>query len=283
MGRSYTRLLPLVFAGSALAPLLTYASSRYTQDQDFPWHWYLLISAGIAFAVVGVAWLLRCGERLIESNGRDQAEFIKRLPERYVRLSIFATAAVSLFLELAVIRWQATVFPFFAFYKNLSLLACFAGLGLGYALARDKQIPLFLTMPLLCWQLILMLGMRYGMTYDHFSSLYVLPFHEQLNMGLGRPVHAYDGLQTYFVLAVIFLLTALAFLPIGQVCGALMERREKLSAYTYNLLGSLAGVVLMCVASALWTPPTLWFLIGLSVLLLFCVRKQPIFLWASVL
>jgi len=280
MGRSYARLLALVFGGSALAPLLTYASSRYLQERDFQWHWYLLIASGIIVVTPGVGWLLRRAEPFIEKNSADQAEFVRAMPERYVSLSIFATAAISLFLELAIIRWQATVFPFFAFYKNLSLLSCFVGLGLGYALTRDKQIPLFLTAPLLCWQFILMLGMRYGMTYDQFRSLYVLPFHEQLNMGLGKAVQLYDGLQTYFVLAVIFLLTALAFVPLGQLCGALMERREKLSAYGYNLLGSLVGVVLMFVTSAFWTPPTLWFLIGLAALLLFCVRKRSVLLWA---
>jgi hypothetical protein len=41
---------------------------------------------------------------------------------------------------LSIIRWQATVFPFFAFYKDLSMLSCFAGLGLGYAMARHKRV-----------------------------------------------------------------------------------------------------------------------------------------------
>jgi len=54
---------------------------------------------------------------------------------------------LSLFLELAVIRWQGTVFEFFAFYKNFGLLACFAGLGLGYALASRDRIYLALAIP----------------------------------------------------------------------------------------------------------------------------------------
>jgi len=100
-------------------------------------------------------------------------------------------------------------------------------------------------------------------------------------MGVPRAADVYQMLQTYFVLAVVFLLTALAFIPIGQVCGALMERREKLSAYGYNLLGSLAGVLLMFAVSAFWTPPSLWFLVGLGGLLLFCVRKRSTFVWAG--
>jgi spermidine synthase len=284
MGRSLARVLTFTFAGSALAPLFTLVSSRYMRDEVFPWHTtplYALVAIGILVLTLGVNWFLRRSEIAIEKMAIAQAEFLQALPVRYLSLAIFGTAALSLFLELAVIRWQATVFPFFAYYKNLSLLSCFAGLGLGYALARDKRVPLFLTVPLFCWQFILMLGMRYGMKSDQFRSLYVLPFPEQLNMGLPKNTQIYYGLQTYFILAVIFLLTALAFIPVGQTCGALMERTDKLSAYGYNLLGSLAGVLLMFAVSAFWTPPTLWFLIGLTGLLFFCVRRSSILLWCA--
>ena len=123
-----------------------------------------------------------------ERAASNQAVFLmNELPERWIGLAISPCAALSLFLELAIIRWQATVFPFFSFYKNLSLLSCFAGLGLGYWLGRRDRMPLFLTLPLLCWQFLFMIGMRYGMTFTQFQSLYVLPFREQLNMGLRRP------------------------------------------------------------------------------------------------
>jgi spermidine synthase len=52
-----------------------------------------------------------------------------------------------------------------------------------------------------------------------------------------------------------------------------MQRREKLPAYGLNLLGSLAGVVLMLVLSWLWTPPLVWFAFCFLGTLLFCVRK----------
>src|SRR5208283_1968326 len=94
----------------------------------------------------------------------------------------------------------------------------------------------------------------------------VLPIVEQLNMGLGTVAHFYSGLQTYFLLSVLFVLTALAFVPVGQLCGSLMERREKLTAYGLNLLGSLTGVLLTFAVSAFWTPPALWLLISFSIL-----------------
>ena len=280
MSRAYFGLLTLVLVGSGLAPLVTLLASRYMEDLAFPWSKlpsYSLIALGVLGLAAILHWLLRRLVGGFEHAATGQAEFLmNELPERWIGIAIVASAAVSLFLELAVIRWQATVFPFFAFYKNLSLLSCFAGLGLGYSLGRQNRMPLFLTLPLLCWQFLFMTGMRYGMSYVQFQSLYVLPFREQLNMGLRRPPQFYYGLPTYFVLAVVFLLTALAFAPVGQLCGCLLERRNKLTGYGFNLLGSLAGVLLMFVVSAFWTPPSVWFLIAFALLLCFHVRKQSV-------
>ena len=57
-------------------------------------------------------------------------------------MAIVFSAALRLFLELALIRWHSSILEFLAFYKNFSLLACFAGLGLGYALSGRRRIPL---------------------------------------------------------------------------------------------------------------------------------------------
>ncbi len=280
MGRSYLRLLTLAAAGSFLAPVVTALASRFMQDWFFPWLQlpvYLLAALVMISLALGLRWFLRGLEREVDTAAAEQSVFLEELPEGWINPAIFAAAALSLFLELAMIRWQAAIFPFFAFYKNLSLLSCFAGLGLGYAMGPRNRASLFLTLPILCWQILFMTSMRYGMPYAQFQSLYILPFREQLNMGLPQAAHFYYGLQTYFVLAVVFLLTALAFIPIGQLCGCLMERREKLTAYGFNLLGSLAGVLLMFLVSAFWAPPAMWFLIAFTVLLCFHVRTRTVF------
>ena len=108
-----------------------------------------LAVALVVLAAIQVHRWLRRAEPALDSQGREQVSFIDALPSRYVDLAIAGSAGLSLFLELAVIRWQSSVFPFFAFYTNFGLLACFAGLGLGYALARRDRIPLALVVPLL--------------------------------------------------------------------------------------------------------------------------------------
>src|SRR5215472_4274814 len=50
---------------------------------------------------------------------------------------------LTLFAELAFIRWIAVEVRVFAYFKNLALLLCFVGFGLGCALAR--QAPRWLT------------------------------------------------------------------------------------------------------------------------------------------
>jgi hypothetical protein len=90
------------------------------------------------------------------------------------------------------------------------------------------------------------------------NSFSVIPFREQLTMGVSQADWAH-AIILFLLLSVIFLLTALTFLPIGQLCGRLMERRRSLRAYGLNLLGSLFGVLMMLAASFLWTPPLVWF------------------------
>src|SRR5206468_8560310 len=113
-------------------------------------------------------------DAIIDLTSSEQAAFLDNLPARYVDAAIVGTAALSLFLELAIIRWQGTVFGFFAFYKNFSLLACFSGLGLGYALADRGRIPLSLVIPLLGWQFGFMIALRFSMSDRALLSLKIL-------------------------------------------------------------------------------------------------------------
>ena len=203
----------------------------------------------------------------IDASAQAQARFLDTLNLSYADAAILFSAALSLFLELCIIRWQSSVLPFFAFYKNFSLLTCFVGLGLGYALAARDRIPLVIVLPLLAWQFGFMTIVRYGLGID----LQTIPFREQLTMGMSVGSLS-QILLLYGLLSIVFLITALTFMPIGQLCGRLMERRTKLRAYGLNLLGSLLGVLLMLVASFLWTPPLAWFALCFLAILLFTLK-----------
>ncbi len=275
MVRSFVRLLVLACAGCCVAPILTGLPGRLGANPTPLVRWFLVSVLIVCAAVVVTAlvrYFLKKAEPYLDASANEQSEFLSTIPPKYVDVAILGSAALSLLLELAVIRWQATVFEFFAFYKNFGLLSCFVGLGLGYALANRNQIPLILTIPLLAWQFGFMIVLRFGMGTWGLQNIRALPFREQLNMGID--VSGLSGtVATYFLLALVFLITTLAFIPVGQLCGRLMEARTKLRAYGLNLLGSLIGVLLMFFASFLWTPPLVWFALCFLLLLLFHSRK----------
>lgn len=274
MVRTYLRFLTFAFAGAVLLPTVTTVGSLLHRRQTIPLGETALalwIAAGLTFLF---QQLLRRLEPTLDADARDQADFLDAMPERWAGLAIAVAAGASLLLELAVIRWQGSVFEFFAFYKNFGLLTCFAGLGLGYALAARDRIPLLLTIPVLAGQFVLLIALRYGLPPWRLESVTALPVVEQLAMGARNARSLAQGISVYVFLLVVFFATALAFIPVGQVCGRLMARRPHLRAYGLNLAGSVGGVGVMFVASALWTPPLVWFALGFLALLALAVPRR---------
>jgi hypothetical protein len=198
LGRPYVRLMGFLLLGTAIIPFLTYLSSRILLGEALGAHRTAFVFILLApILPLALRPLLRRLEPIIDTAALRQSEFLDSTPDKYLGIAIFTSAALSLFLELSIIRWQGTVFELFAFYKNFSLLACFAGLGLGYALGSRKLIPLFLAAPLFCWQFALLLGLRYGLAANNRLSLKMLPFSEQQNMGLPSVDTLFNGIHTH--------------------------------------------------------------------------------------
>jgi hypothetical protein len=236
----------------------------------------VLLGGAVAFS----ALVLLLSRRL---NGKmheifiSQASYIDELPDRYLGTALVVAAALSLFLELAIIRWLGGVFPFFAFYKNFTLIACFAGLGLGYAMSSQRVLYLPLVLPLLVWQMVLYMYMRFGMPPDYNLFVRLLtPFTEQLHMGISVLEHPLFFISTYFFLSVVFLMVSLALVPVGQLCGRLMERLPRLKAYGLNLFGSLLGVAAIFCVSYFWLPPAAWFCLAFSGAIIYQVFDRAV-------
>jgi len=73
----------------------------------------------------------------------------------------------------------------------------------------------------------------------------------------------------YAFLIWAFAFNALCLIPLGQLASHLMGRSAKLPAYSWNLAGSIAAVVLFWVLSYFWCPPVVWFAAGVIALLPF--------------
>lgn len=206
-----------------------------------------------------------------KSLHEENAEHLEQVPDRWVPGAIFLTSALGLYFELVMIRWHATSAHVFAIFKNVSLLSCFLGLGIGFALARSRRaLSLAGFVPLLALQVVL-----FGVIASTIGGNKINPVAEQLVMGLVAQrwnwLHPIIG---NVFLAGIFLLNAVMFIPVGYTTGRLMTRVPALYGYSLNLLGSLAGIGLFFGLSWLWSPPTVWIA---CVLLLACpfLRLTP--------
>ena len=75
--------------------------------------------------------------------------------------SIVLVTMLSLLLELVLIRWLASVFPVYSFYKNFTMLACFLGLGAGYAVSERQPCTPALVLPMLALFVLVITLLRY--------------------------------------------------------------------------------------------------------------------------
>jgi len=72
---------------------------------------------------------------------------------RYSSLALISM--LSLFLEMMMIRWMSSEIRVFAYFKNLVLVACFLGFGLGCYLCRRRVQLLAMIAPLVVLSIIL--------------------------------------------------------------------------------------------------------------------------------
>lgn len=213
----------------------------------------------------------------------DNKSFI-RLSENLTRLSkkrpglwILFAAGVGLYAELMVIRLQVSYLPLFGFFKNVSLLSCFLGLGVGYVW-KKKGVLAPLVIPLISLQIIFFEVLK-GTT---LQSLLVNPIPSNVAMGLMPVINITHFLFVILFIGVIFVFNAICFLPLGHLAARFMENQPKLRAYSWNLIGSLLGIISFSLLSLLWTTPLVWFLIFSLSIIVFYFRNSILVLISTV-
>jgi spermidine synthase len=237
----------------------------------------LLGVAGL-LAMFRPAWLVHPLERYVGAMGTSfEAAYENLSTKEKIRLIVLVTM-VSLLLELVLIRWLASVFPVFSFFKNFTLLACFLGLGAGYAVADKQRCAPALVLPMLA----LFVGIITLMQYDvgaNNSLFAILPMQEQTSVIMMEDLFNWLtflrlSLPLYLLLATSFILCACICYPVGQLCGKLLHSTDALKAYGLNLVGSVLGVAVLFVMSLFWLPPEVWFIVVSGVLLLFVLPRD---------
>ena len=179
---------------------------------------------------------------------------------------VFVASLLGLFLELALIRWVSSEVRVFAYAKNLALVASFLGFGAGCLLSR-RPVPA--AGPLASLLLLTMLVRLPWQWLDAYGPRRITDVMAELSgfMLFGGGDAAFPGWATWARLGfavgwttALFFLVAFVMVPFGQWTAAAMREFERpLRAYSLNVLGSLAGILLYTGAAALWLPPVSWF------------------------
>jgi SAM-dependent methyltransferase len=159
-----------------------------------------------------------------------------------------------LLLELALIRWLGANVVHLSYFSNFVLLGSFLGIGLGFLISRRTWSVVPYAMPLLALLVATVLLFpvtiqRQGSDVIYFTAMRVA------------------GPPAWLALPVIFLLVAVILAGPAEMVGRCFAGLEPLTAYRYDLIGSLLGIGVFTLMSFLRLPSVVWGLVA-SVLFL---------------
>jgi len=186
-------------------------------------------------------------------------------------MELAGVSFVVLFQELALIRWLPVEVRVVGYFPNLILLSAFLGLGVGALRARSKSLMWMWPIALL-----VLVASAWAMGRVAFTANEVTEHLWLLYVDLPDNAPVVEGIR--LPLVVLFSLSAISFVPLGQFVGVRLEvfrtRSSTLWGYSLDLAGSLVGVLCFTVLAFSGLRPAWWFL---PVLLggFFLVVRQP--------
>jgi SAM-dependent methyltransferase len=165
-----------------------------------------------------------------------------------------------LFLELALIRWTGSNVVHLSYFSNFVLLGSFLGIGIGILRSsRARRLPYY--SPVVLGLLVLVIAWK-PVTVDRGSSSSVIYF-TSLDT-TGPPV--------WVILPIVFVAAAVILAGPAELVGRCFAELPRLTAYRFDLIGSLLGIVAFTGLSFLGAPPIWW---GLIVTAAFVVLMVP--------
>ncbi|TCC64195.1 spermidine synthase [Kribbella pittospori] len=177
-----------------------------------------------------------------------------------VRTRLVASSALMLFTELALIRWTGSNVVHLSYFSNFVLLGSFLGIGIGILRSgRAKRLPYY--SPVMLGLLVLVIAWK-PVTVDRGTSSSVIYF-TSLNT-TGPPV--------WVILPIIFIAAAVVLAGPAELVGRCFAELPRLTAYRYDLIGSLVGIAAFTGLSFLGAPPIWW---GAIVTVMFAALMIP--------
>lgn len=233
------------------------------------WAWLSLLVFGALLTGVGILGRLLGGHREVSEDSR---------PTQYNATDLVLVSVLILFVESLLIRWVGQEIKVISYFKNISLISCFIGLGIGCLLAHRKPRLLNAFPFILAFIGFLgfsALGKIIGMLHTPLSD-------GEFLWSFSSPPNLFYTILFYTGLPAFFILQAMLLAALGQRLGELFPEEAPLRAYSLNILGSLLGVLLFWVISAFYLPAWSWFLVAF--LLIFWLMRKEIkaIRWTSI-
>ena len=166
-------------------------------------------------------------------------------PDYAVVRRLLLGSALMLFLELALIRWLGSNVVHLSYFSNFVLLGSFLGIGLGFLISRRNWSILPAT-PVILALLVIFTFLepvtidRAGDDIIYFTSL------------------STTGPPAWLVLPLIFVLVAAVLAGPAEVVGRCFAHLRPLTAYRWDLVGSLIGILSFTLLSFLRAPSVVW-------------------------
>jgi hypothetical protein len=200
---------------------------------------------------------------------------------RGIKAELFIISLLSLYFELVVIRWLASEIRIFAYFKNIPLMACLFGLGLGMALgASNRKLVRWFPIAFCVIVALIVLAQPLNITHVNFMN----PLEHYIIGDYGKVSAAQDTpmlrLQMFLpglgLLVGVFYLIVFTFACIGQRLGQLFNEFKPLEGYSINVLASFCGIALFTIISFLSLPPIWWIGVGFALLLIYFRKPDQI-------
>ncbi|HTO54804.1 MAG TPA: hypothetical protein VMR50_15570 [Myxococcota bacterium] len=166
------------------------------------------------------------------------------------RWQIGLLAAMVLLLELSFIRQVPAEVRAISYFTNLMFTAGFSGMGIGCILARQKSLAFAL--PLGLWLVFAFMVFGRGIVIQPGATA-VHYFLQYPDLAESAP-----ELPLFPAAAAIFLFAAVPFVALGQALAGAMAGHPRLSAYGWDIAGSLSGTIAFSLSSWAGIPPWIW-------------------------
>ena len=167
-------------------------------------------------------------------------------------MNLFLISLITLFAELFIIRWLSTEMRVFAYFKNIPLLSCFLGIGIGLIQTRLARKNFTLSFMLFIIT-VLLLGPRAIFLNPAGASDYI--------WGIGATssqlTHIFSVGAFMVVVFGLFIWNTWNFAILGAKIGRHFTG-DPIKAYSVNIAGSLAGILLFTLMAFFSTPPIAW-------------------------